>query len=164
LPDDWTLVASNEVAPGRASLPDDWFMQPGNEDTTWVQVNKGKDRKVLLAEHRASAKGRQIHVAPGTLGVAATVNAEVQATPLSVSDLKRLRAKEAVTGLGFIGLVLALAGFAMQGFLNFNQHYAVLNANDLTIGLMSAFSPLDQILGAILIFIKTTVFGSLPGA
>ncbi len=165
MPNSWTLNAKAEIAPGRASLPEDWFEEAGHEDTTYVRVTDtdGKRPLTLLAQPRAGAKGRQIHVAPGTFGLGAAGATEVRAVPLSVRALKRQRAKEAVTGFGLAGLVLAVVGLAMQGFLSFNQHDVVFNSSDLTIALMSAFSPLMQILGAILVFIKSTVFGTTPG-
>jgi hypothetical protein len=89
---------------------------------------------------------------------------QVQAEPLSVSEMKRKRARDAITGIGLLGLLLAVAGFGMEGLLNFNQHYMLYSGSNLVNGLMSAFSPLMQIAGAILIFIQATVFGTTsPG-
>jgi hypothetical protein len=155
-------MANADTAPGRASLPKDWFEEPGHENTTYVRVGSGKQALTLIAQPRTNERGREIHVASGTLGLGANGTTEVQAVPLSVRDLKRQRAKEAVTGIGLLGLIIAVAGFAMEGFVNFNQHDAVYSGSNLTIGLMSAFYPFMQILGAILVFMKAAFFGTTP--
>jgi hypothetical protein len=158
----WTLRAKADIAPGRASLPQDWFDQPGHEHATYVRVGSGKQALTLLAQPRTNASDREIYVAPGTLGLGASGTTQVPAAPLSVTDQKRQRAKEAVSGFGLLGLIVAVVGFAMEGFVNFNQHDAVYGGSNLAIALMSAVYPFMQIIGAILIFVKATFFASTP--
>jgi hypothetical protein len=166
MPNKWKLVVKDNIAPGRACLPQSWFEQAGPKNTGYVRVGKGKRAVTLLGHPPGSALDGEIHVRVGTFGLGVGGRKEdVQAVPLSVSGLGRQRAKQAITtGIGLVGLVLAVAGFGMEGLLNFNQHYMLYSGSNLVNGLMSAFSPLMQIAGAILIFIQATVFGTTtPG-
>jgi hypothetical protein len=85
-------------------------------------------------------------------------------TPDAAAQDKMSRVREELlTGLGLIGLLLAIAGAGMQGFLNFNQHRPIFDPSDLTLAILSVISPVTQIVGAIIVFVKSLV-GATKGS